>query len=264
MYPVMLDLNERDVLVVGGGGVALRKVQGLLDDGARVKVIAEDPVDELRDLAARGKMALDVRRYEAGEVCSYALVFAATDDREVNRRVFDDGSKAGIWVNVADDPELCSFHLPARVRRGSLQMAIASEGQAPFVVRRLRKLFDRWLGSEWAEWIPAAARYRERVRALGLSRAEQEVRYDRFFKGTVNETHLGARVPSIEEETEWLEAVAEDRCVCHQVERNRAVGGEIAGDVEPVILADQGARDLDVEQRGRPEVEIAVKVQRAG
>ncbi len=212
MYPVMLDLNQRNVLVVGGGGVALRKVQGLLDDGAQVKVIAADPVDELRDLSARAKISLDIRHYADGDVASYALVFAATNDRDVNRRVFEDGSKAGIWVNVADDPELCSFHLPARVRRGQLQVAIASEGQAPFVVRRLRKLFDRLLGSEWAEWIVSAVRYRESVRALGLSRSEEEVRFDRFFKGTVNETHLGARVPSIEDETEWLESVAEDHC----------------------------------------------------
>nr|CAJ31150.1 Siroheme synthase [uncultured sulfate-reducing bacterium] len=212
MYPVMLDLKDRRVLVVGGGGVALRKVQGLIEDEALVTVVAVAAVDNLSDLAGQGRITLECRSYRDGEAASFVLVFAATDDRSVNRRIFEDARAAGIWANVADDPELCSFHLPARVRRGPLQLAIASEGQAPFVVRRLRQLFDRRLGSEWAEWVPAAVRFRRSVRRADLSRPEQESRYDRFFEGTVDAQNLTARVPSAEEEATWLEAAAEDHC----------------------------------------------------
>jgi len=74
---------------------------------------------------------------------------------------------AGIWVNSADDPEHCSFHLPARVQRGPLQLAIASAGEAPFAVRRIRQLLEQRFGPEWGEWIESAARFRDRLRSRG-------------------------------------------------------------------------------------------------
>jgi uroporphyrin-III C-methyltransferase/precorrin-2 dehydrogenase/sirohydrochlorin ferrochelatase len=204
MYPVMLDLSGRRCLVVGGGGVALGKVQGLLAEGARVRVVAIAPVPALVELAAAGALEIERRAYQASDLDECALVFAATDDREVNRHVFADARARGIWANVADDPELCAFHLPARVRRGAFQLAIASAGGAPFVVRRLRKLLERRLGPEWAEWTEAAVRFRRFVRATGLPRDEMEKRYDQFFAATVDGKRLTARVPTSKEEAAWL------------------------------------------------------------
>ena len=204
MYPVMLDLSGRRCLVVGGGGVALGKAQGLLAEGAKVCVVAVAPVASLVELAQTGALELERRAYQDTDVDGCALVFAATDDREVNRRVFMDAHARGIWANVADDPEICSFHLPARVRRGAFQLAIASAGGAPFVVRRLRKLLERRLGPEWAEWTEAAARFRRFVRATGLPRDEMEKRYDQFFAATVDADRLTARVPTSREEAVWL------------------------------------------------------------
>ncbi len=211
MYPVMLDVTGKPCLVVGGGGVALRKVEGLLGDGARVCVVATAPHQALIDLGEKGAIQLEQRGYRAGEATDYALVFAATDDREVNRQVFDDARGASLWVNVADDPELCSFHLPARVRRGAFQLAIASAGEAPFVVRRLRQYLERQFGSEWAEWIEAAARFRDEVRALDLPSPEAEARYDRFFAATVDPSTNHARVPTEQEEADWLAGTGEAR-----------------------------------------------------
>jgi uroporphyrin-III C-methyltransferase/precorrin-2 dehydrogenase/sirohydrochlorin ferrochelatase len=142
--------------------------------------------------------------------------------------VFEDASRAGIWVNVADDPELCSFHLPARVIRGAFQLAIGSAGEAPFVVRRLRQLFERRFGPEWHEWMKAAARFRNAVRDARLSRVEQEERYDRFFGATVDARHFAARVPSAEEETEWLGSAVEHHAPASSpdgaIEEKSAVG----------------------------------------
>jgi uroporphyrin-III C-methyltransferase/precorrin-2 dehydrogenase/sirohydrochlorin ferrochelatase len=206
MYPVMLDLNDRRCLVVGGGGVALRKAQGLVEEGARVTVVAPEVVEPFDKMAGDGRLTLERRSYVSGEAASYALVFAATDDREVNKRVFADADGAGVWANVADDPELCSFHLAGRVRRGSLQLAIGSGGEAPFVVRRLRRLFEQRLGAEWAEWISAAGRFRERVRALDIAPTEQEALFEQFFERSVDRQALRARVPTAGEEAEWLAA----------------------------------------------------------
>jgi len=206
MYPVMLEVRDRACLVVGGGGIALRKAQGLVEEGARVTVVAPNVVAPLAGMAEEGRLRIEGRRYEAGEAVSYALVFAATDDREVNAQVFTDADNAGVWVNVADDPELCSFHLPGRVRRGPLQLAIASAGQAPFAVRRLRQLLERRFGAEWAEWVAAASRYRDLVYELGVAPAEQETLFDRFFRATVDPERWRARVPTAAEEAEWLAA----------------------------------------------------------
>jgi uroporphyrin-III C-methyltransferase/precorrin-2 dehydrogenase/sirohydrochlorin ferrochelatase len=205
MFPAMLSLRDRRCLVVGGGGVAVRKVGTLLAEGARVFVIAPEPAIELVHLAEQGRIALEARAYRAGEASEYALVFATTDEREVNRSVASDAEAAGVWVNVADDQELCSFHVPARVLRGSLQLVVASAGEAPFAVKRLRQLFERHLGQEWQEWLAAAARFRTRVRELGISRTDEEIMYDRFFDATVDARSLRARVPDEKEQERWLE-----------------------------------------------------------
>ncbi len=204
MYPVMLSLRGRRCLVVGGGGVALRKIEGLVAEGARVTVVAPEPMTALTALAAAGEITLDRRPYRSPEAGQFALAFAATDDREVNRTVFQDAEAANVWANVADDPELCSFHLPARVQRGSLQLAVASAGEAPFVVRRIRQLLERRFGPEWGEWLSAAARFREAVLDQGGPRAEREQRFDAFFGATVDPQRLTARVPTAAEEAHLL------------------------------------------------------------
>ena len=204
MYPVMLDVRGRRCLVVGGGEVALRKVEGLLAEGARLTVVAEVPASALEALGAEGTVDLERRAYRPGEAAGFALVIAATDDRSVNRRVSEDAGASGIWVNVADDPELCTFQLPARVRRGALQLAVASEGEAPFAVRRLRQLLERRLGPAWEPWLKAAGRFRARVRELSLDREGEEARFDAFFAGTVDGEGLSARVPTEAEEAGFL------------------------------------------------------------
>jgi len=206
MFPIVLALRGRPCLVVGGGGVALRKVESLLEAGARVTVVALAPCSELAALAAAGQITLECRAYRAGEAAGYRLVFAATDDRSVNAEVFRDGEAAGVFVNVADDPALCSFHVPARLQRGNLQLAIASGGEAPFVVRRLRQLLERRLGPEWGEWADAAARFRAAVRGGGRSPEEQEALFDTFFTETVDGERLRARVPTEDEVARWLGA----------------------------------------------------------
>jgi uroporphyrin-III C-methyltransferase/precorrin-2 dehydrogenase/sirohydrochlorin ferrochelatase len=203
MLPVVLSLRDRKCLVVGGGEVALRKIEGLRQAGSRVTAVSPSPVPALEALAARGELSLERRGYRNGEAAGYRLVFAATDDPETNRRVAADAEAAGVWVNVADDPALCTFQMPARVVRGALQIAVASEGSAPFAVRRLRQLLERRFPAEWADWIASAGRFRSLVRKL-KGGEETERLFDRFFAATVDPERLGVRVPSEEEMTALL------------------------------------------------------------
>src|SRR3989304_6250464 len=204
MYPVTLNVKGRRCLVVGGGGGALRKVEGLVAEGAQVTVVTPEAVGPLATLAKDQAITVEKRAYRRGRAAPFPLVSPATDDAGVNRRVSEDAASAGVWVNVADDPALCTFHLPARVRRGSLQLSIASVGVSPFVVRRLRLFLERRFGPEWTAWIEAAGRFRGAVRALGLPRDEMERRYDLFFDATVDTRQIRARVPAAEELARWL------------------------------------------------------------
>lgn len=229
----------------------MRKVQGLVEEGARVTVVAPEVVEPLTEMADRGEIDLERRPYRGDANDGWALVFAATDDRETNATVFRDAEEAGVWSNVADDPELCSFHLPARVRRGPLQIAIGSAGEAPFVVRRLRQLLERRFGAEWGEWLSAAARYRGAVRGLGAPRAREVALYDRFFDSTVDPDRLTARVPTAAEEQDWLGAPVDHRASEGlEVEEVPAGGDGLEGALVSLVGAGPGCPGL-LTLRGR-------------
>jgi siroheme synthase-like protein len=135
LYPVGLVIAGRACLVVGGGRVAARKVEGLLACGAPVTVIAPE-IDA--SIAARTEVRLIRRTYRRGDVRGFRLVIAATGDPEVSAAVFDDGEAEGVWVNAADDPPCCSFTLPAVLRRGPVTVAVATGGHSPALATWLR------------------------------------------------------------------------------------------------------------------------------
>lgn len=134
-YPVVLRLSGRPVLVVGGGSVAARKVDGLLAAGARVTVVAPE-VDEA--IADAPGVTIERRPYARGDAGAYRLVVTATGDPQVQQHVFEDADAAGVWVNAADEPERCSFILPAVARRGPVIVSVSTQGSSPALARYLR------------------------------------------------------------------------------------------------------------------------------
>ena len=140
-YPVFLDLKDRPVLVVGAGKVALRKTKGLLEAGARVTVVAPEWDAEFAELPVR-KVA---RRFRASDLSGVSLVFAATDDRLTNHRVGVAAKGKGLFANVADSAEECSFIVPARVQRGVVLLAISTGGENPRLSAELRRKIEEAL-----------------------------------------------------------------------------------------------------------------------
>ena len=166
LYPVNLVLEGRRCVVVGGGAVAARKVEGLVAAGADVVVIAPS-VDE--SVRSRRDVSVVERRYRTGDLDGAWLAIAATDDRAVNRQVHDDGEAARVWVNAADDPPACSFTLPAVLRRGPVQVAVSTAGHSPALAAWIRGQIADLLGPEvalLAEWLSEA---REEMKASGRS-----------------------------------------------------------------------------------------------
>ena len=165
-YPVNLRLQGRRCLVVGGGPVAARKVEGLVAAGASVHVVAERVGDEIR---TRPDLTWEERAYRRGDMDGCWLVVAATDDPDVNAAVFADGEAARVWVNGADDPEHCSFTLPSVFRRGSLQVTVSTEGRSPALSSWLRRRLADELGPEYEVLLDLLSSEREGMQARGRS-----------------------------------------------------------------------------------------------
>ena len=140
-YPIFLSLKDRPVLVVGAGKVALRKAKGLLEAGARVTVIAPEWESEFEALPVR----LVPRRFRASDLGGCVLVFAATNDRLTNHRIGIAAKGRGLLANIADSAEECDFVVPARVHRGSIQIAVSTGGESPRLAAELRKKLEEML-----------------------------------------------------------------------------------------------------------------------
>ena len=172
VYPVNLIVDGRPCLVVGGGAVALHKVWGLVEAGARVTVVAPDLDPGIVDLTESpddGSVVAEARPYRPGEAAGYRLVVAATGDPETNQRVYDDAEAAGVWINSADDPERCTVTLPARLQRGRLSVAVSTGGHSPAVAAWLRDRLADELGPEYEQLVALLAEERSRVQAEGRS-----------------------------------------------------------------------------------------------
>jgi len=155
LYPVFLDLCNRDVLVVGGGPVAARKLHYLARSGAHITVIAPDLCPELGKQARQAGATVLRRSYAQGDMRGKWLAIAATDDAEVNRTVAADAGRMRVFCNVVDQPELCSFQAPAVVRRGLLQVAVSTGGASPALARRIRKQLEDAYGEAYGPLLNA-------------------------------------------------------------------------------------------------------------
>ena len=151
-YPVHLDLRGRRVLVVGAGRIAAGKLDRLLETGAELTVVAPAAQPSIENAARHGALTWHRRMYARGEVASYRLGISATGDPAVDGQVYRDGEAIGVWVNAADDLAHCAFTLPAVARRGSISVAIGTEGRSPALASFLRRRSQAELDDGLEAW----------------------------------------------------------------------------------------------------------------
>lgn len=172
-YPIFLELTGRRCIVIGGGTVAERKVEGLLAAGAEITVVSPEISEALRRLILQQSLKHVARKYESGDLAGFAMAFVATDDGAVNAAVFDEARERGIWVNCADVPSCCDFISPAVIRRGELAVAISSGGASPAATRAIREELESYLTEEFAELVQTASEARTDLRQRSIhARAE--------------------------------------------------------------------------------------------
>jgi len=161
-YPICLALESRHCVVVGGGKVALRKARSLLEARAAVTVVSPSLCEELRGLGGLRRIE---RPFEERDVAGAFLVYAATDDPEVNRQVAEAARKHGALVNVVDTPDKCDFIVPSTLARGNLMISISTCGASPALARRLRLELEEHFPGTWAEFVALLGEIRPDVMA---------------------------------------------------------------------------------------------------
>jgi siroheme synthase-like protein len=162
-YPVYLDLRNRPALVVGGGAVAERKVESLMEAGARVTLVSPQATEALCQHSEAGRIVLHRRRFELSDLDGVCLVISATDDTAVQAKVAAAAEARNIPVNTVDIPELCTFIVPAVVRRGSVTVAISTGGKSPSLAAALRSRMESVLTDEVARTADLLGSIRDEV-----------------------------------------------------------------------------------------------------
>jgi precorrin-2 dehydrogenase / sirohydrochlorin ferrochelatase len=174
MYPIFLKLEAREVLVVGAGKVATRKAQALLRSGAKLRVVAPDVCDEMRELPH----IRIIQRAWRPEDCEGAfMVVAATGDSALNATIRESAHETGALVNAVDDPPNCDFYVPAIARVGDLMVAVSTQGKAPLVAGQVRAYLEKLLPGELEHVISAVADEREKLLA---NEPDETARFERL------------------------------------------------------------------------------------
>lgn len=168
-YPIFLNINGRKCVVVGGGQVALRKVNALLEHGANVAVISSDPCQELCKLAERGKVHLLSRDYTHGDLVDAVVAIAATDNGKTNEEVAREAKGRGILINVVDDPHLSDFIVPSYLRRGDVTIAVSTGGRSPALARKIRANLEKDYGAEYASLAILVSEVRSELKGRGIT-----------------------------------------------------------------------------------------------
>lgn len=173
-YPVSLDINNAVCVVVGGGGVAQRKVDGLLRAGACVTVISPEVTKRINGLALKGKITLVKRGYKKGDLKGARLVISAAGAGSVNRAVFAEAKRRNALCNVVDEPDLCGFIVPSVVDRGSLTIAVSTSGKSPLFAKALRRSLESKLGKEYAVFTELLGAVRSKLLKEGCDYDKKE------------------------------------------------------------------------------------------
>jgi precorrin-2 dehydrogenase / sirohydrochlorin ferrochelatase len=186
-YPLFALIEDRACLVVGGGAVGERKVQDLLAAGARVTLVSQALTPRLAELAAQGRVHFIQDDFSPRHLDGMMLVVGATDNHQVNREVSAAAQARNLLVNIVDAPELCTFIVPAQVRRGLLTIAVSTGGASPALARQVREELEQRFGPEYGRYLRLLQAVRHRVLARRRAHPDNPRLFQRLVAGPLPE-----------------------------------------------------------------------------
>jgi hypothetical protein len=153
LFPVFLKLNQLRLTIIGGGNVAIEKLNAVLSNSpeTKVKLVSITIDHEIEKLANNYSITLHKKKYEATDLENTDILIVAINDRAVSKQVYEDAHAKGILINVADTPDLCDFYLGSIVKKGNLKIAISTNGKSPTLAKRLKEMFAELLPNELDE-----------------------------------------------------------------------------------------------------------------
>jgi len=206
-YPALLWLTGREAAIIGGGPVALHRIEGLLDAGVKVRIIAPDAIEEIVNLVVEGRVKWHKEPFASSMLRGASIVICATDDPDVNRRAAWAAKSMGALVNMAAPPlELSDFTVPASVRRGDLLFAASTGGACPELSRRLRGELER-LADVYEPWLERLVPIRAKMKEKLSSSEERKV----FWREALSEETMALVRSGEIEKAEELVKNAVDR-----------------------------------------------------
>lgn len=186
-YPIFLNLNKQKCLVIGGGKVAERKVNSLLECGAQVKVVSPEITEKLKEMVKSGTIEHICRKFCSSDLDDVFLVISATSDEDLNNKIAQECRKRNILVNVVDDPEKCSFIVPSVVRRGDLSIAISTSGKSPALAKKIRQELEAYFGPEYGEFLEIMGEIRKKILTEIPSQEERKKVFNKLIQSDILE-----------------------------------------------------------------------------
>lgn len=183
MYPILIEMKDVPCLVVGGGHVALRKVKTLLEEGARITVIAPVCCEEIEELAAESRIFLRQKAYEEGDGKGYRLVITATGGRDVAEKVKKEAEEYGILCNSADFPSMGNCFLPARFRKEGFMVTVSTEGKSPAMAKYMKEWLADQIPEGYGLWLERVTLLRQQLKEHMQEGKERE----HFWRLVLNE-----------------------------------------------------------------------------
>jgi uroporphyrinogen-III C-methyltransferase (EC 2.1.1.107)/precorrin-2 dehydrogenase (EC 1.3.1.76) len=192
--PIFIDIKQQPCLVVGGGDIALRKINLLLKANAAITCVSKECCDGIEELVKDNKITRIEKAFEATDINAQVLIVSATDDSGLNAQVSELAKAANIPVNVVDSPDLCSFIMPSIVDRSPIVIAISSAGKAPVLARLIRAKLESTIPHAYGKLAELAGNFRDQVKAKFNNIEDRRYFWEKTFSGIVAEKVFSGKV----------------------------------------------------------------------
>ena len=186
-FPIFVSIQNKPCVVIGGGPVASRKIGNLLDAGAQITVVSPKIIEEIQERVAAKSITYQARVYSESDLDGAFLVFAATDNREVNSSIAALATSREQLVNVADEPEECTFVLPSVLDRSPVLIAVSTGGASPVLARQLRIQLETLIPSACGRLAGITEEYREKVKRFFPKQIQRKKFWENALNGPVSE-----------------------------------------------------------------------------